>query len=71
MSHVFISYSRQDKEFVERLVKDLSDNRITYWFDQEGIRPAIPIGMMSYMKLFVIVTLFCGLYHLHHLHQNM
>lgn len=42
MSHVFISYSRQDKEFVERLVKDLSDNRITYWFDQEGIRPGNP-----------------------------
>ena len=39
MSHVFISYSRQDKAFVDRLVNDLRDNGIDVWRDVDSILP--------------------------------
>ena len=37
--HVFISYSRRDKEFVERLGSDLRAMGFTPWLDVENITP--------------------------------
>ncbi len=38
--HVFISYSRKDKEFVERLCDDLENAKVPFWIDKEDI----PLG---------------------------
>jgi len=38
-NYVFISYSRQDKDFVERLRNNFEENQIQYWVDREGIAP--------------------------------
>ncbi len=35
--HVFISYSRKDKTFVERLCDDLRNAHVPFWIDEEGI----------------------------------
>jgi len=37
MPHVFISYSRQDTEFVEKLERDLNQRGITTWRDKSSI----------------------------------
>ncbi|MBN1965587.1 MAG: toll/interleukin-1 receptor domain-containing protein [Anaerolineae bacterium] len=39
MSHVFISYSRSDSEFVEQLYSDLRANDIDVWTDKYDIEP--------------------------------
>lgn len=39
MSHVFISYVRDDAELVNRLARDLSAYPIDLWLDREKIRP--------------------------------
>ena len=40
MSDVFLSYSRRDSEFVQRLAGALSERGKDVWFDVEGIRDA-------------------------------
>jgi formylglycine-generating enzyme required for sulfatase activity len=37
-SQIFISYSRADKEFVDRLARDLIENGIDVWVDRSNIR---------------------------------
>ena len=37
MSQIFISYSRKDIEFVERLVSDLKSADLTVWYDLSGL----------------------------------
>lgn len=37
--HVFISYSRRDIGFVDRLRSDLGAHHIPYWIDKEGLTP--------------------------------
>ncbi len=39
---LFISYSRKDFAFVNRLRGDLSTQGIPYWIDQEGLSPGTP-----------------------------
>jgi TIR domain len=39
MSHVFISYVRQDYEMVDRLVTSLRSHGIDVWIDREQIKP--------------------------------
>ena len=39
MADVFVSYSRHDKAFVERLDKALSERQREAWVDWEGILP--------------------------------
>ena len=41
MADVFISYSRRDEEFVERLRETLADNGKDVWVDREDIGPAV------------------------------
>jgi len=41
-SHVFISYSRTNTAFVNRLVGDLQRQGITVWVDQSGLQPGTP-----------------------------
>ena len=41
MADVFISYSRRDEEFVERLRESLADNGKDVWVDREDIGPAV------------------------------
>ena len=36
---VFISYSTQEREFVQRLVRDLKDHDIPVWFDVAELEP--------------------------------
>jgi hypothetical protein len=36
---VFISYSSQEREFVQRLVQDLKDHDIPVWFDEAELEP--------------------------------
>ena len=38
MGHIFISYSRRDKDFVDTLVQDLESNGFSVWIDREDIR---------------------------------
>ena len=40
--HVFISYARADRKFVERLRADLHPEGIVVWIDSEGIAPGTP-----------------------------
>jgi hypothetical protein len=42
MSQIFVCYSRADREFAERLVKDLRAVGIDLWFDQQDISPGDP-----------------------------
>ncbi len=37
--HIFISYSRRDRDFVDRLRADLRTRKIPYWIDKEGLTP--------------------------------
>src|SRR3990172_9059357 len=37
MTRVFISYSRKDLVFVERLAKDLKDAGLEVWYDLSGL----------------------------------
>src|SRR4051812_48198716 len=39
MSHVFISYVRQDSEVVEHLCNDLGHRGVSFWIDRRDIRP--------------------------------
>ena len=41
MADIFISYSRRDLEFVERLRKSLAERDKDVWFDREDIGPAV------------------------------
>lgn len=38
MSHVFVSYSRQDQEFVDRLAREIEETGFSAWVDREAIR---------------------------------
>jgi hypothetical protein len=40
--HVFVSYSRDDEVFLQRLVADLQAHGITVWIDKSGIPPGTP-----------------------------
>jgi hypothetical protein len=40
--HLFVSYSRDDEVFMQRLVADLSARGITVWIDKSGIPPGTP-----------------------------
>ncbi len=35
--HIFVSYSRKDRQFVDRLIEDLENANIEVWFDRKGI----------------------------------
>jgi hypothetical protein len=37
MPQVFISYSRKDAEFIDRLVADLKSAGLTVWYDLSGL----------------------------------
>jgi TIR domain len=39
MTHVFISYVRQNRDLVDRLAKELKDSGVTVWLDREDIEP--------------------------------
>src|SRR6266487_2639461 len=39
---IFLSYSRDDSEFVSRLRADLQAKAIAFWIDKEGIQPGTP-----------------------------
>jgi signal transduction histidine kinase len=41
-SHVFISYSTEDKKFVKKLADDLNSAGITVWIDTQGLKPGTP-----------------------------
>jgi hypothetical protein len=41
-THIFISYSRANISFVQRLVADLQSSGITVWIDQSGLAPGTP-----------------------------
>jgi hypothetical protein len=41
-THVFISYSRANISFAQRLVADLQRSGITVWVDQSGLQPGTP-----------------------------
>lgn len=41
-SHLFISYSRKDIVFVNRLREDLKAQGVPYWIDKEGLSPGTP-----------------------------
>ncbi len=41
-SHVFISYSRQDKVFVDKLIADLQKASVNVWIDKEGLKVGTP-----------------------------
>ena len=41
-THIFISYSRANISFVQRLVADLRRKGITVWIDQSGLQPGTP-----------------------------
>jgi predicted nucleotide-binding protein len=36
---VFISYSSQDHDFAQRLVRDLKEREIPVWFDEAELEP--------------------------------
>jgi WD40 repeat protein len=40
MTRVFVSYSRKNQEFVQRLTADLNRHNVPYWLDIENIKPA-------------------------------
>ena len=40
--HVFISYSRANKEFVDRFTADLKARGLPVWIDKQGLRPGTP-----------------------------
>lgn len=40
--YIFISYSRHDSKFVDRLSVDLRDNGLQVWIDTENIAPGTP-----------------------------
>ncbi|MBC8099938.1 MAG: protein kinase, partial [Armatimonadetes bacterium] len=37
--HVFISYSRADNEFIQRLIYDLESEGVPVWVDKRGLKP--------------------------------
>src|SRR5436190_12462144 len=41
-SYIFISYSRANKAFVERLANDLQQRGLNVWIDQQGLKPGTP-----------------------------
>ncbi|MBQ4190045.1 MAG: toll/interleukin-1 receptor domain-containing protein [Bacteroidales bacterium] len=41
MQNVFISYSRQDFNVVDKVTEALSGNGINYWIDREGLEPGV------------------------------
>ena len=59
---VFVSYSRYDQEFVDRLVADLRRHGAKIWLDRESISPgenwqdAIEIGISSASTLLYVLT---------------
>lgn len=42
MSHIFISYSRDDQAIVERLRNDLQNAGVEIWIDRIGLQPGTP-----------------------------
>lgn len=42
MAHIFISYSRENYAFVQRLIADLQRADITIYIDQVGLKPGTP-----------------------------
>jgi hypothetical protein len=38
MGHVFVSYSRRNKEFVDNIVTDLEKVGLSVWIDREDIK---------------------------------
>ncbi len=62
MSHVFISYSRRDVDFANRLVDDLEKVDLSIWFDQKSIDPganwdaAIEQGLKEAIAVIVIIS---------------
>lgn len=60
--HVFISYSRSDKENAQRLHKDLDGSGIPVWIDEHNIHPGIDFdaeinrGIINASALVVLLT---------------
>jgi hypothetical protein len=40
--HVFVSYSRANRSFVDRLIPDLQARGIKVWIDKQGLKPGTP-----------------------------
>lgn len=62
MSHIFISYSHDDLEYVNRLVHDLEQAGLDVWFDQQRIAPgenwdaAIETALREARTILVVVS---------------
>jgi hypothetical protein len=62
MPKIFISYSRVDSEFAEKLVTDLRSAGVDLWFDQHDIVPgdrwdsAVESALMTSPRLLVVLT---------------
>ena len=41
MSHIFISYSRNDKDFTKKIVRALEGKDLEIWIDMEKIPPSV------------------------------
>lgn len=60
--HVFVSYAREDQDFVLRLVASLRDKRVPVWFDQWDIQPgedwdqAIDRALHASAKILIVLS---------------
>lgn len=60
--HVFVSYAREDQDFVLRLVASLRDKRVPVWFDQWDIQPgqdwdqAIDHALHASAKVLIVLS---------------
>lgn len=66
MSQVFISYAREDKEFVERLTRDLEAGGFDVWVDRDDLEPgdswvaAISRAIESCSFFVIVITSFAS-----------
>jgi len=60
--HVFVSYAREDQDFVLKLVASLRDKRVPVWFDQWDIQPgqdwdqAIDHALHASAKVLIVLS---------------
>lgn len=60
--HVFVSYAREDQDFVLKLIASLRDKRVPVWFDQWDIQPgqdwdqAIDHALHASAKVLIVLS---------------